>query len=56
MSGGLISVSNDVSVESLKSDLKASIDELYLNDNHQALVDIIIQSTMLIQKFGVKVN
>lgn len=56
MSGGLVSVSKDVSIESLKSDLKASMDELYLNDNHQALVDVIAQSTMLIQKFGAKVN
>lgn len=56
MSGGLVSVSGDIDIESLKTDLKANIDELYLNDNHQALVDIIALSTMLMQKYGVKIN
>lgn len=56
MSGGLISVSNNVDIEALKADLKASIDELYLNNNHQSLIDIISLSTMLVQQYGVKVN
>ena len=55
MSGGLITVSNDVDVESVKSDLKSSIDELYLNNNHQALIDIIGLSTLLVQRYGVRV-
>ncbi len=56
MSGGLIDVSNNMDVEAIKSDLKLSIDQLYLEDNHQSLVDVISLSMMLMQKYGVMVN
>ena len=56
MSGGLMSVSNNLDIEEIKIDLKSSIDSLYLDDNHQALVDIIALSAMLVQKYGVMVN
>lgn len=56
MSGGLVSVSEDVGIEALKIELKSAIDDFYLNDNHDSLIDIIVKSSKLIQKFGVKVN
>lgn len=56
MSGGLINVSNNTNIEALKSDLKMYIDNFYLDDNHQSLVDIINLSTQLIQTYGVMIN
>ena len=56
MSGGLIDVSANIDIEAMKSDLKVSIDNFYLGDNHQALVDIISFSMSLMQKYGVMVK
>ena len=56
MSGGLMSVSTNMSIEEVRSDLKERIDHLYLNDDHQALVDIISLSAVLVQMYGVRVN
>ncbi len=56
MSGGLIDVSANVDIEAIKSDLKLSIDNFYLGDNHQSLVDIIAFSTSLMQKYGIMVK
>lgn len=56
MSGGLADVSDDMDMESVKADLKHNIDDFYLNNNHQALLDIISLSVRLVHKYGVKVN
>lgn len=56
MAGGLIDVSNNIDVEELKSNLKVSIDNFYLADNHQALIDMVGIAIDLMQKYGVKVN
>lgn len=56
MSGGLIDVSADMDIEAIKSDLKVSIDNFYLADNHQSLVDVISLSMNLMQKYGVMVK
>lgn len=56
MSGGLIDVSKNIDIESMKSDLKMSIDNFYLEDNHQSLVDVIAFSMALMQKYGVMVK
>ena len=56
MSGGLIDVSADIDIEAMKSNLKVSIDNFYLGDNHQALVDIIAFSMSLMQKYGIMVK
>ncbi len=55
-SGGLIDVTNNFDVEAMKADLKLSIDDFYLNENHNALVDIINMSAALMQKYGVMVK
>lgn len=55
-SGGLLDVSNDIDVEAMKADLKLSIDDFYLNNNHNALADIIKMSVTLMQKYGVMVK
>lgn len=55
MSGGLISVTDNVDIESIKTDLKVKIDDFYLNDNHQALIDMISIAVRLVDKYGVKV-
>ena len=55
-SGGLLDVSNDIDVEAMKADLKLSIDDFYLNNNHNALADIIKVSVTLMQKYGVMVK
>lgn len=56
MSGGLIDVSLNVDIEEIKSNLKTSIDNFYLKDNHQSLVDIIAFSMVLMKKYGVMVK
>ena len=56
MAGGLIDVSADIDIEAIKSDLKLSIDNFYLEDNHQSLVDVIALSMSLMQKYGVMVK
>ena len=56
MAGGLIEVSADIDIEAIKSDLKLSIDNFYLEDNHQSLVDVITLSMSLMQKYGVMVK
>ncbi len=56
MSGGLIDVSQNIDIEEIKSDLKTSIDNFYLEDNHQSLVDVIAFSMALMQKYGVMVK
>ena len=56
MSGGLIDVSKNIDIEEIKSDLKTSIDNFYLQDNHQSLVDVIAFSMALMQKYGVMVK
>ena len=56
MAGGLIDVSQNIDIESVKSDLKHSIDNFYLEDNHQSLVDMIAFSMVLMQKYGVMVK
>lgn len=49
-------MSNDIDVEAMKADLKLSIDDFYLNNNHNALADIIKMSVTLMQKYGVMVK
>ena len=56
MAGGLIDVSADIDIEAIRSDLKLSIDNFYLEDNHQSLVDVIALSMTLMQKYGVMVK
>ncbi len=56
MSGGLIDVSNSIDVEAIRSDLKQCIDNFYLLDNHQSLVDIVSLSVSLMQKYGVSIK
>lgn len=56
MAGGLIDVSQNIDIEEIKSDLKICIDNFYLKDNHQSLVDVIALSMLLMQKYGVIVN
>lgn len=56
MSGGLIDVSANRNIESIKADLKVHIDNYYLNDNHQSLVDIISLAMNLINQYGISVN
>lgn len=56
MSGGLINISEDINIESVKSEMKLKIDDFYLNDNHQALIGIINNALKLIELFGVKIN
>lgn len=56
MAGGLIDVSANIDIEAIKSDLKLSIDNFYLEDNHQSLVDVIALSMSLMQKYGVMVK
>lgn len=56
MSGGLIDVSQNIDIEEIKSDFKTSIDNFYLEDNHQSLVDVIAFSMALMQKYGVMVK
>ena len=56
MAGGLTSVSGDTDIESLKADLKLNIDQLYLSDNHQSLIDIVKISLQLMQKYGIRIN
>ena len=56
MSGGLASVTDDFEIESIKADMKLSIDDFYLNENHQALIDIVSNALSLISKFGVKIH
>lgn len=55
MAGGLIPIAEKVDIEALKSDLKLHLDDYYLNDNHQALIDVLAVTTKLIQKYGVKI-
>ena len=45
-----------IDVEAMKADLKLSIDDFYLNNNHNALADIIKMSVTLMQKYGVMVK
>lgn len=54
--GGLLDVTEDIDVESIKSDLKLSIDSFYLEDNHQSLMDVIGLSLRLVQKYGVLIK
>ncbi|MCH5296906.1 MAG: hypothetical protein J1E85_04470 [Ruminococcus sp.] len=56
MSGGLINVTDNVDVEAIKFDLKMHIDDFYLDNNHQSLIDILSLSTQLIQAYGVMVK
>ena len=56
MSGGLMDLSSDVDTDALKVDLKNSIDRFYLNDDHQALIDIMSLALQLSQKHGVLVK
>lgn len=56
MAGGLIDVSQNIDIEEIKSDLKTCIDNFYLKDNHQSLVDVIALSLSLMQKYGVMVK
>ena len=49
-------MTSNIDIEALKSDLKLSIDDFYLNDNHNALADIINMSATLMQKYGVMVK
>ena len=56
VSDRLIDVSKNIDIEEIKSDLKTSIDNFYLQDNHQSLVDVIAFSMALMQKYGVMVK
>ena len=52
MNGGLIDVHESIDIEALKVNLKCCIDEFYLRNNHQALIDMATISLLLIQKYG----
>ena len=56
MAGGLISLSSDLGLEETKTYLKDSIDAFYLKENKNALLDIIMYSSQLMKKYGIKVN
>ena len=56
MAGGLIPLSSDLSLEETKTYLKDAIDAFYLKDNKNALLDIIMYSSQLMKKYGIKVN
>lgn len=56
MAGGLISLSSDLGLEETKTYLKDAIDSFYLRENKNALLDIIMYSSQLMKKYGIKVN
>ena len=56
MSGGLMAPADDLSEEELKVDMKECIDNFYLNNNHQSLIDIISCALQLSKKYGVLVK
>lgn len=56
MSGGLMSPADDLSEEAIKADMKECIDNFYLNNNHQSLIDIISCALQLSKKYGVLVK
>lgn len=56
MSGGLMGVTNDLEEEEIKFYLKNNIDQFYLKNHHQSLIDIIQLSLSLAEKYGILVK
>lgn len=55
-SGGLRAVSSDANIEDLKVDLKDHIDNFYLRNDHQALIEIMSYALKLSQTYGVLIK